>query len=68
MTAALDHNLLLPVYLVALALAVGAYVLPLTGRAAPTVRFPRAVLPAAVAVLVVFTVARNLPGFDYLAA
>ena len=44
------------------------YVLPLTGRAVPAVRLPRWAMIGAVAVLVAFTVARNLPGFDYLAS
>ncbi len=65
---ALDHNLLLPAYLVGGAVLLAFYVLPLTGRAVPTVRLPRWALIGAVAVLVAFTVARNLPGFDYLAS
>jgi Protein of unknown function (DUF2752) len=69
LAGALDHNLLLPAYLVAAAvLGVGYVLLPLTGREAPRVRLPRWAMIGTVAVVVTFTVARNLPGFDYLAS
>ena len=69
LAGALDHNLLLPAYLVAAAvLGVCYLLLPLTGRAAPRLRLPRWAVIGAAAVVVSFTVARNLPGFDYLAS
>jgi Protein of unknown function (DUF2752) len=69
LSGALDHNLLLPAYLVAAAvLAVCYLLLPLVGRPAPRVRLPRWVVIGGAAVVVTFTVARNLPGFDYLAS
>jgi len=69
LAGALDHNLLLPAYLVAAAvLGVGYVLLPLTGWEAPRVRLPRWAVIGAVAVVVTFTLARNLPGFDYLAS
>jgi len=55
---ALDHNLLLPAYLIALVVAL----------ARPSVRPPRWAWVTAAAVVVAFTLARNLPGFDYLAS
>lgn len=68
LAGALDHNLLLPAYLVAAAVIGACYLLPLTGRPVPRVRLPRWALIGAAAVVVSFTVARNLPGFDYLAS
>ena len=68
LAGALDHNLLLPAYLVAAAVIGVCYLLPLTGRPVPRVRTPRWALIGAAAVVVSFTVARNLPGFDYLAS
>lgn len=68
LAGALDHNLLLPAYLVAAAVIGVCYLLPLTGRPVPRVRLPRWALIGAAAVVVSFTVARNLPGFDYLAS
>jgi hypothetical protein len=65
---ALDHNLLLPAYLIVAAVAVGLYLMPLIGRPAPRIRVPRWATIAAGVVVVAFTVARNLPGFDYLAS
>jgi hypothetical protein len=65
---ALDHNLLLPAYLIAAAVLVGTYLMPLIGRPAPPIRLPRWTMVAAAVVVVAFTVARNLPGFDYLAS
>jgi Protein of unknown function (DUF2752) len=66
LAGALDHNLLLPAYLVASAVLLVTYLLPLTGRAAPRLRLPRWALIGAAVVVIAFTVARNLPGFDYL--
>ncbi|HEY2999769.1 MAG TPA: DUF2752 domain-containing protein [Acidimicrobiales bacterium] len=65
---ALDHNLLLPGYLAVLAVAIGLWMLPLVGRPARVLRAPRWLAVAALAVVVVFTVARNLPvsGLSYL--
>jgi hypothetical protein len=68
LAGALDHNLLLPAYLVAAAVIGVCYLLPLTGRPVPRVRLPRWALIGAAVVVVSFTVARNLPGFDYLAS
>ena len=68
LAGALDHNLLLPAYLVAAAVIGVCYLLPLTGRPVPRVRLPRWALIGAAAMVVSFTVARNLPGFDYLAS
>jgi len=68
LAGALDHKLLLPAYLVAAAVLGVCYLLPLTGRAAPRVRLPRWTLIGAAAVVVTFTLARNLPGLDYLAS
>src|SRR5262245_42044013 len=58
---ALDHNILLPVYLAAIAVAAGLYLLPIVGRPARSLRFPRWAFPATVVALAVFTVVRNLP-------
>jgi ABC-type branched-subunit amino acid transport system permease subunit len=68
LAGALDHNLLLPAYLIAAAVLVGTYLMPLIGRPAPRIRLPRWTIIAAAVVVVAFTVARNLPGFDYLAS
>ena len=68
LAGALDHNLLLPAYLVAAAVIGVCYLLPLTGRPVPRVRLPRWALIGAAAVVVSFTVARNRPAFDYLAS
>jgi len=68
LAGALDHNLLLPAYLVAAAVIGVCYLLPLTGRPVPRARLPRWALIGAAAMVVSFTVARNLPGFDYLAS
>jgi Protein of unknown function (DUF2752) len=59
--AALDHNLLLPVYLGAIAVVMGLWLLPLAGRPARTPHPPRWAWIATAAVLVAFTVLRNLP-------
>jgi hypothetical protein len=58
---ALDHNLLLPGFLAVLGLALALWLLPLVGRPAGTLRFPRWATMGAVAVVTAFTVARNLP-------
>jgi hypothetical protein len=58
---ALDHNLLLPGFLAILAVALALRLLPLVGRPAGTVRFPRRVTVGAVALAAAFTIARNLP-------
>ncbi|HET6949721.1 MAG TPA: DUF2752 domain-containing protein, partial [Acidimicrobiales bacterium] len=63
---ALDHNLLLPAYLLVLAAVAWGWVAPLVGRRAPALRAPRWATAAALVVVVAFTVARNLPGLDYL--
>lgn len=67
---ALDHNLLLPLWLGVVAALAGAWLLPLTARQAPAVRLPRWLAVAAVAAVVGFTVLRNLPiaGLEYLAS
>lgn len=58
---ALDHNLLLPGLLLALAAGLAIWLAPLAGRAVPAWRPPRWLTGAAVGVLAAFTVARNLP-------
>lgn len=65
---ALDHNLLLPLLLAAVAIGVGSWMLPLIGRPERGVHLPRWLLATLGVVVVAFTVARNLPGFDYLAS
>ena len=66
---ALDHNLLLPLLLAAIAVGFGSWTLPpLLGRPAWHVRLPRWLTATLIVVVVAFTVARNLPGFDYLAS
>lgn len=58
---ALDHNLLLPGLLLALGMALVWWMVPLTGRPTPVWRVPRWLTATAIAVVVAFTVARNLP-------
>ena len=65
---ALDHNVLLPAYLIVVAVMVGMYLMPLIGRPTPQVRVPRWAIATAAVVVLAFTIARNLPGFDYLAS
>jgi hypothetical protein len=65
---ALDNNLLLPFMLGAIAVGLGSYLLPLIGRPEALPRLPRWLSATLVALVVAFTVARNLPGFDYLAS
>lgn len=60
--AALDHNLLLPAYLAVIGIMAGLYLLPLVGRPARgALHPPRWLVVVAMAVVVAFTVARNLP-------
>jgi hypothetical protein len=69
LAGALDHNLLLPAYLVAAAVLGACYLLlPLAGSPAQRVRLPRWAVVGSASVVAGFTVARNLPGFDYLAS
>lgn len=58
---ALNHNLLLPLYLAVIAAMAGAWLLPLVGRPARALHPPRWLVWGAIAVVVAFTVARNLP-------
>lgn len=58
---ALDHNLLLPGFLAVLGVALALWLRPLVGRPAGTLLVPRWATVAAVAVVVAFTVLRNLP-------
>lgn len=68
--AALDHNLLLPLWLAAIALALAARVAALAGRRPPAWRAPRWLPAAGVAVAAAFTLLRNLPvaGLEFLAS
>lgn len=65
---ALDHNLLLPLLLAAIAVGLGSWLLPLLGRPERPLRLPRWLVVTLVVVVAAFTVTRNLPGFDYLAS
>jgi hypothetical protein len=65
---ALDHNVLVPFILGAIAVGLGSHLLPLIGRPEAQPRLPRWLAVGLVVVVVAFTVARNLPGFDYLAS
>ena len=65
---ALDHNLLLPLLLAGIVVGLGSWMLPLVGRPERVPRLPRWLVATLVVVVVAFTVARNLPGFDYLAS
>jgi hypothetical protein len=67
---ALDHNLLLPVAVGVIAVALALWLLPLVGRPARVLRFPPWATAAAIAVVATFTVLRNLPfpALDYLAS
>lgn len=69
-TEALDHNVLLPVFLGFFALLLGMWLLPLVGRPERTFHPPRWLYVTAGVILVAYTVARNLPftGLDYLAS
>ncbi|MGH9191481.1 MAG: DUF2752 domain-containing protein [Acidimicrobiales bacterium] len=58
---ALDHNLLLPGFLVVLGAVLALWLLPLVGRRAQTLSVPRWATIGIVALVVAFTVARNLP-------
>jgi Protein of unknown function (DUF2752) len=68
--AALDHNLLLPVWLGLFAVMLGLWLVPLLGRPAPAVRVPRWLVVGGIAVAVGFAVLRNLPvaGLEFLAS
>lgn len=67
---ALDHNLLLPGVLGAMAVVFGLWLLPLVGRPARSVPMPRWLAAGIVTLLVAYGVARNLPfeGLEYLAS
>jgi len=67
---ALDHNLLLPIAVAVIAVALALWLLPLVGRPARVLRFPPWATEAALAVVATFTVLRNLPfpALDYLAS
>jgi hypothetical protein len=67
---ALDHNLLLPLWLGGIALTLGLWSLPLVGLPQRKLQLPRWLIATLIAVVVAFTVARNLPGhrFAYLAS
>lgn len=68
--AALDHNLLLPGYLAVLGAVLALWLLPLVGRPALAPPVPRWAKIGAVAVVIAFTVARNLPvaSLEFLAS
>jgi Protein of unknown function (DUF2752) len=68
--AALDHNVLLPVWLGLYAALLGLWLVPLLGRAAPAVRPPRWLVVGGIVLAVGFTVLRNLPvaGLEFLAS
>ncbi len=68
--AALDHNLLLPLWLAIYAVLFATWLLPLIGRASPTLRPPRWLLVAGIVIAGAFTVLRNLPvaGLEFLAS
>lgn len=68
--AALDHNLLLPLWLGLAAVAAALWLLPLAGRRAPAIRPPRWLVIGTGALAALFTVLRNLPvaGLEFLAA
>lgn len=67
---ALDHNLLLPLLLVAHAAVLLLWMRPLVGLPARPVRLPRGTVAAGLAVAGIFTVLRNLPvaGLEFLAS
>lgn len=67
---ALDHNLLLPVVLAFMAVALGLWLLPLVGRPARVLHPPRWALVVAGVAVAAFTVLRNLPvpGLEVLAS
>jgi hypothetical protein len=59
--SALDHNLLLPLTLGVMAVALGLWLLPLVGRPARSLNPPRWAVVGALVAVVAFTVLRNLP-------
>jgi hypothetical protein len=69
-TEALDHNLLLPVYLGVLAVVLGLWLLPLVRRTGWTLHPPRWLVVGAISVMVAYGVVRNLPfaGLEFLAS
>jgi hypothetical protein len=69
-TEALDHNILLPIYLMVAAVLVGMWALPLVGGRERTFRPPRWLGIAAITVMMAFAVVRNLPidSLHYLAS
>jgi Protein of unknown function (DUF2752) len=68
--SALDHNLLLPLWLAVFGVALAVWAAPLLGRAVPAVRPPRWLVATGVAVAGAFAVLRNLPvaGLEFLAS
>jgi Protein of unknown function (DUF2752) len=68
--SALDHNLLLPLWLGVFAVMLAVWAAPLVGRAVPAVRPPRWLVATGIAVAAVFAVLRNLPvdGLEFLAS
>jgi hypothetical protein len=67
---ALDHNLLLPAYLLTFAVILGVGALRVIGRSVQLPPVPRWLKVAAVVLMVGFAVVRNLPidGLEYLAS
>jgi Protein of unknown function (DUF2752) len=67
---ALDHNLLLPGFLVVLGVVLALWLLPLVGRPAGTLTVPRWAAIGTVALVAAFTVARNIPvaSLEFLAS
>lgn len=67
---ALDHNLLLPLWLGFAATVLGMWLLPLVGRPERVFRPPRWLTVAGITLLAGFAVVRNLPfdSLDYLAS
>lgn len=67
---ALDHNLLLPLWLAIYAVLFATWLLPLVGRASPTLRPPRWLVVTGLVVAGAFTLLRNLPvaGLEFLAS
>jgi hypothetical protein len=67
---ALNHNLLLPLYLGVAAVAMTLWMLPVIGLPERRLHPPRWLLATAISVVVAFTVVRNLPipGLEFLAS
>ena len=68
--AALDHNLLLPLWLALAAAAAAVWLLPLAGQRAPALRPSRWLVFGGAALAAAFTVLRNVPvtGLEFLAS